>query len=42
MDLCKIMEVIISTLNDVKIVDLEVPKWDLVSYLQSQVQGKSI
>jgi hypothetical protein len=36
------MEVIISTLNDVKIVDLEVPKWDLVSNLQSQVQGKSI
>jgi hypothetical protein len=36
------MEMIISTLNDVKIVDLEVPKWDLVSNLQSQVQGKSI
>jgi hypothetical protein len=36
------MEVIISTLNDVKIVNLEVPKWDLVSNVQIQVQGKSI
>jgi hypothetical protein len=42
MDLCKIMEVIISALNDVKIVNLKVPKCDLVSNLRSQVQGKSI